>query len=387
MSFSKLAASNRKSVVNSQLLNERPTLILAAAAKPVITPEKGNSKKRSCEDGLQQSGRKVRAAAMAKPRAAKVTPTADGIRSGSFIVEHTHRTMTLIEERFYTKEKPWVPPPTLKVATACSGSEMPKVVLNLMQQGSRRFGKGFKFEFLWSCELDQAKAEWIARLDKSMGSKRCIFKDVCTLCSGNAECWLHGRKCKVDRCNIFIAGFSCKDLSTANKNRSSNGSVLNDDSSPGGTATTWKGVKQFLDSHFPELLFLENVDTLAQDHTGNGESTDKTETKQDKCNKDILESELHARHYETQWVVVEGNDFGVAVRRRRVYIIGIRRVAPHKLYVDAGSVGGYDQLFKRFLDLVKLCRVDPCPWDALMQDNDSDVRNVACPPVILRSAL
>ena len=65
-----------------------------------------------------------------------------------------------------------------------------------------------------------------------------------------------GRKCRVPDCDVLIVGTSCTDLSNMSKHRI-NQPVLSLHASPGGTATTWRGLLGYLDSHAVDVVIYE----------------------------------------------------------------------------------------------------------------------------------
>ncbi len=101
------------------------------------------------------------------------------------------------------------------------------------------------------------------------------------------------------------------------------------------------------------MIVLENVDTLLQD------SASDSDSKTDKKNKELIEIALTARFYEVQWIVVDSADFGSPQRRRRVYIVGVRRFTSSQWVLDIKAAGGYDAYFKRFVSMVDDCKADP----------------------------
>ena len=100
--------------------------------------------------------------------------TGAGICDGSFLRDHTKRLMSMHEHYHRCQGHEWTPPSEeLTVATACSGTEMPVIVLKLIQDASE--GK-LRFRHLWSCEIAKEKVACIRQDNKASGDEhRCIF--------------------------------------------------------------------------------------------------------------------------------------------------------------------------------------------------------------------
>ena len=76
-------------------------------------------------------------------------------------------------------------------------------------------------------------------------------------------CVRHKKQCKIERVQLLIVGLSCKDLSRMNANAKRNRTILNAGHSPGGTATTFRGLLGYLDAHGCDILLGEEVGELA----------------------------------------------------------------------------------------------------------------------------
>lgn len=93
----------------------------------------------------------------------------------------------------------------------------------------------------------------------------------------------------------YVAGFSCKDFSSANKSRSeAEGLLSSAGTSRGGSADTFWGVVGYLDQWQPDLVVLENVDGILDDVPSDG--TDAA-SRGKISNKSQIERELTARDY------------------------------------------------------------------------------------------
>lgn len=103
---------------------------------------------------------------------------------------------------------------SVKIGTACSGSECPIIQLQVFAQWeqerrgiSKHSQLGFNHSF--SCELDARKVKWII----AVSNPARIFKDIVELGRGRAYDWLSGQQRQVERVDILIHGTSCKDFS------------------------------------------------------------------------------------------------------------------------------------------------------------------------------
>ncbi len=384
MSFSKLAANNRSNRRGQRFFDQ---VLVASALEEEVTPDVVTPLKRHSPSVATPSpvpNLIPKATPIPKARKGKSQEcTGQGIKDGSFARQETARMQAIFNKAYHSNS--WSAPKLVTVATGCSGSEMPSVVLQLMSAGldedrskphSKLTGKSVhtppgrfvKFQHIFSCEIDGEKAAWIARVHTD---DTCIFKDVCHLGQQKAWCWRHGKECAVKRADWYIAGFSCKDFSSANRNRGSHGTLLNGRTSTGGSADTFWGCLSYIASAAPYIIVLENVDTLTQDSNESGDS--KTEKK----NKDVIMYELAEQGYEVQWVVLDSADFWLAQRRRRVYIIGIRSTATPSVWtLCIDKVGGFDALFKRLVSMIQECKIDPCTWETLLCDDDDPVCNL-----------
>ena len=110
------------------------------------------------------------------------------------------------------------------MATACSGSGMPKICATAIQEAANRRARrsqaqakkkfrtapALQFKFLWSCEIEVDKAAWIHKIHEADGDNGlCCFKNITELGQRFASCHTHGKDCPVSHSDIFVAGFSC----------------------------------------------------------------------------------------------------------------------------------------------------------------------------------
>lgn len=265
----------------------------------------------------------------------------------------------------------WVAPRHVPAGAACSGTGAPRIVIEAIGRASKRrsgaaVATHFNLQWLHSCEIAVAKAEFIIKLHQD---DTCVFKGICGPHRGSAACWAHGGKCVIGRCRLFVAVFSCKGLGPSNKNRGPNRSVLVGEASPGGSATTWTGVRAYLGKFCPGIIVLENPDALAQDC-----QQDVSDTEADKQNRGIINSELAARSYEFQWVIAGPRGYGHPARRRGVYIVGLRPCLSPVLGLSGR--GGFDGFSLKVLEFMELCKLDPCRLEDLLCSDNGENRLV-----------
>lgn len=288
---------------------------------------------------------------------------------------------------------------SLSWASACSGSEGPRFVLEAMADVYRSMGIACSFDHLFSCEINPEKRQWIQNLNKHMpecmqslrdlnvhmfdephseedpltdsmdcAEERllggtdmdtpCVFGDIADLAGEYAHCHEHDGQCKVHDPDLFVIGTSCKDLSRANPSSAVRGQVvLGQSTSKGGSAQTFTGLKAFLEKHQPSMLLFENVDAIEDSKPSGG------------SNLEVLKSQLSALGYEGQVVKTDALEFGLPCHRRRVFAFFVRVVAsPLFVFQDRP----FDKVFETFRGLLAGClRACPDSVDVLYA-NDID---------------
>lgn len=107
---------------------------------------------------------------------------------------------------------------TLKLASACSGTNMTLVWASLL---ARELGARTKVKDVFTCEKEADKRDFIAFVGESFGQlkdkKCCSFVDMVELSGERAQCSTCHRRCPVpcgeDGPMIACVGFVCKNLS------------------------------------------------------------------------------------------------------------------------------------------------------------------------------
>ena len=177
---------------------------------------------------------------------------------------------------------------------------------------------------------------------------------------------------------MLAVGFSCKDLSKMNnsspqRKRLGAEPVLQGNWSPGASAATFRALLDFMDSGFLDSVLLENVDSLA-DSTSDAGPDGVT-------NKDIVDSELAARNYETQWVVVDCSEWGIPCRRKRIYILGVRQAS--QSFMRYSSV---DSFFKSFVNYLEATKREPPSLETIVLPADDPAVERELANLITKSA-
>ena len=266
-------------------------------------------------------------------------------------------------------------------ASGCSGSEGAFYVMEAVSRAyslcSGTCALKVSLKHTFSCEAQADKQRWIqAVLDcgplKNMDggadssessdaadSKGCLFNDIQTLGETHAERITHGQKCKVPRCDIFVIGSSCKDLSKANPKKETQKLVFHEATSLGGSAQTYQGFTSYVKAHSPGIVVYENVDGLEETIGASAQS-----------NLDILMGTMKALGYKGQPLRTDAAAFGLPARRRRLYVLFVRQVNP-KFNTQTRSL---TKSFDMFGSLVASClRSPPCAKELLLDSTSTEV--------------
>ena len=152
--------------------------------------------------------------------------------------------------------------PAVIVATACSGSDN---TVHGLQTFSQLLFKTHGVEQLdlrhvFACESDESRRSYIMTAFAALPT---VFCDVGILVEGEAvnAASTNLSLAAVERVALFIAGFSCKDVSSMNPCASSNRNIVSSKSKQ--TGSTWEGCRSYLVRHQPLMALFENVSNLA----------------------------------------------------------------------------------------------------------------------------
>ena len=155
----------------------------------------------------------------------------------------------------------------------------------------------------------------------------CIFEDIQALGQDKAKCIVHHNSegCQVPQVDVFVCGVSCKDVSRQNARREKAKLVLTEKESRGGSAQTWNGFLAYVTAASPAMVVFENVDGL-EDSVGQSESS----------NLDHVLATMASLGYEAQAFMTDAHEFGLPARRRRIYIIFLKKLCPKFVLRERG---------------------------------------------------
>ena len=270
-------------------------------------------------------------------------------------------------------------PQRLSWASACSGTEGAYYVAEAINSSFEKAKIPISLEHKFSCEQQKDKQKWIhavlacgrvqpgteckedkaADEDDSDVQHACIFADIQELGQGTAQCVTHAKKCAVPEADIFICGVSCKDVSRQNPHRSQTKLVMAEKESRGGTSQTWGGFVAYVSTRQPGIVVFENVDGL-DDNVGPTAQS----------NLDIVLGQMSRLGYTSQMMSTEAAEFGCPARRRRFYILFVK-----KCYCKFGFQDrSLPSAIAMFRSMVASCaRSAPCVSEVLLDSCDPAV--------------
>lgn len=186
-------------------------------------------------------------------------------------------------------------------ASACSGTESPLWVFEALAANGYLCHR-----HVFSAEINPHKRRWIRHVAPSTGFF--LFADIFDISRRSAKCDIHGDVAPGDLCDaldIFLAGFSCKDVSTLNIHRGSASTCT--DTHTGSTGQTLLGVLLVVEMRRPKTFVLENVlGLLARGQIAR------------------VVQRLESKGYIVIWRVQNAQETGVPQDRDRVWILGWR---------------------------------------------------------------
>lgn len=263
-------------------------------------------------------------------------------------------------------------PELITWASCCSGSEGVHYVVEAAMLALEDAGFLVNFKHLFSCESNKTKREWILHVLKtglvfdpvcsdtlaSDSSYGCVFTDICEMGQEEATCARHDAKCPVVPVDCLFVGTSCKDLSRANSSVDRTKLVLNQDTSKGAPAQTFRGMLEYCAGRRPVLLIYENVDAI-----------DDKISAQTETNLSLLMQAMRDLSYEGKKVMTDAQEFGLPCRRRRLYILFVD-VTSDKLDFTEEAIG---RVFATFSDLITSCmRTHPLVQQTIFQPENSE---------------
>ena len=158
------------------------------------------------------------------------------------------------------------------------------MVIGSLFSGIGGFDLGFEragMKCAWQCEIDD-KARWV--LNKHFGVK--VYDDIRTIGKHNLE--------SVD---VLCGGFPCQDLSIAGKRKGLDGE----------RSGLWFEFARIIDGLEPRWVVIENAPGLLSSNKG--------------ADFAVILRWLVERGYGVCWRILDAQYFGVAQRRRRVFIV------------------------------------------------------------------
>ena len=210
-----------------------------------------------------------------------------------------------------------------RVMSVCSGSSMDAVALKALEGAFSKESIDISFEIVANCECVKEKRAWIAGLHDILDPETptpCNFEDLKHVSDDRMRrCGTHGgRACPLpENVDGILAGLSCKDLSRANtsKGKMVGSALWNAETSPGKSADCVHGFLNLVRILLPSWGIVENSDELA-------------ESDKQKPLLDELRCVLNEAGYDTRIFILDASDYGLPQRRKRMYLLMLRRPCP-----------------------------------------------------------
>lgn len=278
---------------------------------------------------------------------------------------HEHR------ERFgeLLPSRPLASGRTLLWASACSGSEGLHFVFSALEDVYKGTPTPLTFAQSFACESSEQKRAWIMQVingGKPDIPSKCVFENICEISEMTALCAVHRRRCPVPCVDVFVCGTSCKDISSLSLgSRTQSGPLaFEQESTPGGSAQTFRGFLGYIHTQRPALVLFENVEKLAEETNGNSSGGGYS------SNVDVLLAEMAGRGYEGQTFIVDAKEFGLPCRRRRIYVVFVRVVGCQMFnFSERPPV----DVFRSLASLVRVCQRAPPSFVQCLLPDDSDL--------------
>ena len=258
-------------------------------------------------------------------------------------------------------------PDSLTVGSICSGSGMDEKVCKATSEALAAVGHTLTLKHVFFSEISEKKQKWL--MNTACSANPCVFGDCCELHTGAATCQSHGvpeggfpknskekpRKCNVKTTDCLFAGTSCKQLSRFNQQSSSSGrtTLLSDSrgqappaqaagAAKNSSTDSYAATKAWIRKSKPSIVLLENSDGIL-DAQGAGDS----QVQQCQSNVNVVQQDLQEEGYEVLAFICVSLDYGVCQKRRRFYVLGLKR---NSLLWRIRKSSQFDKVFALFLD-------------------------------------
>ncbi len=195
----------------------------------------------------------------------------------------------------------------ITVGSMYSGSDVAARVLTKLAKhwGSQMQCDFDLFEHVFQCESDAGKRKWLL---EQFPEVPCLFQDAATLSHQKCYDLKTGTFVVVPRCDLLMAGFSCKSRSRANNSSSLNKHCVRSQQKE--TGLTFLYIQDYVQRKHPSVVLLENVVELAE----GGDESDK---------QYILEW-FRTQDYAAEAFEIEASSFGSVARRLRLYFVAVK---------------------------------------------------------------
>lgn len=287
-------------------------------------------------------------------------------------------------------------PEKLAFGSMCSGSGMDKGALLAVQEALHECGVSTSFVNSFMAENDQKKQNWLLKVDSEMMGQEephcaaCLFDDVTDLKNVQAPCHAHGRpkstsskskidkstlkQCRVPDVNIVSTGSSCKYFSAANQSRKhgEKTTLLSRQEGDHQSLVTYQAFILYLQQHGPDMFLYENTDGILDSPGATQQEEDKVRT-----NVDVVVRDTTDRGYEVQPVILKASGFGTTQKRRRFFVVGLRRMS--RLF-EITSNDDFDNIFERFIGFLKKFKMAAPEFaEMMLEDDDPAVQHALKP--------
>ena len=196
---------------------------------------------------------------------------------GTFVYETAQKYMSMMSAEKRAAFCTLIRSHRWEISSACTGTGSAEVAHQCLMEVA-----GGKHILQFSCENNVQKQQFLLKIVEpviSDAEESCLFVDLVDLSSGCCTCVKHldpsrtNSACEVPLlCDLFVAGFSCKDLSTLSRKftcdtSTSRDSVLQE--GLGSTGVTFQGVLRHANRAKPRIIVLENVSSLGKPGNAN----------------------------------------------------------------------------------------------------------------------